>query len=174
MSNDTLLPTPERIRHAGEHYVVPKIDHDRNAKAGIVMTPIERLYNRGQITIEQRLAGDKFVKHYTLGTSPGRVTGSYGERTSSGVEAEGPPELCRTHNFGIYAKAAAIINHPPSLKALIAFAIEDCDLKTIGRIGRLNAPKCDKQASAAGLTIIENVLDRLSHYFGMHLKPPRR
>jgi hypothetical protein len=169
---DTTQPTQERVRHAGDHYVPPISTRERSAPYGRVMTPIERLHERGQITNEMRLAGEKFVKHYELGTSSSRVTGSYGERLASSSEAEGPPELCRTHNYGVYQDAVKAINRTPSVKALIAFAIEGQTLATVGRVGRITPPKSDQQANAAGVAIIEDVLDRLAVHFGMYLKKP--
>lgn len=154
MTTEALAPTPEQL--AKSVYETPRRDQTVNRIAYRRRSPLDTLWDRGEITHAMHLAAHKLDYHYR-GAQGVRV--QYGENTALNADTEFP----RTYHAQKLAEAE---NHtlPSEWQALMGMVTETETLQDIGQ--RFRRVAVEKLARAQGLTLVSCGLERLAMLWG--------
>lgn len=82
---ETIKPTPERIRHAGDTYIPPAKDQRQARDYGRVAAWHELLERKGSITSEQAMAAREIDLYWHGTNDPTGCTASYGDQRWNGT-----------------------------------------------------------------------------------------
>jgi hypothetical protein len=173
MTTDTLTPTPERQRHAGERYLAPTKTRQIDRPAGKVLSSLELMYRRDWVTPEQFQAGSQFMVYYHGATRQTGMTGSYGDQRWSGTtEGQSDTETLirpewRTYCHQKVKEAYLVIGNRRDLIALEVL-MEDGTAEKIGwRLGS----ESQRSRIRHGRKHVNSALDKLAIFYGL-LRPP--
>jgi hypothetical protein len=144
-----------------------KTDTRVDAKHDRIIPIFENMARRGQITPDERSAGEKYAALWFGARKQSGLVGAYGDQRWSGTSA-GHSSLTReewpVHCAREVARANAAIGDPNMVKLLDRIVEADATLEDIGRahMGYVSADK----AMASGATTVKFALGRLVRHFG--------
>lgn len=138
MTSDHIMPTRERIRHAGDRYVNPCIDRSTCRPYGRVSSWHEVMCNKRTITPEQAMAARELeMLCYGANRPHGACTSGYGDRAPRSTPMQHmsdnqllAPEWRATCHNRLNAARSRV--SPRSWAALMYAVANDADTKTIG------------------------------------------
>lgn len=154
MTQPALAPTPEQL--AKFTYEAPKRDQTVNRVAYRRRSPLDNLWDRGEITHPMHLAAHKLDYHHK-GSMGVRV--QYGEDSRLNTDTEYP----RTYHAQKLAEAEGE-TLPAEWTALMGMINETETLQQIGQ--RFRRVSVEKLARAQGLTLVSCGLERLALLWG--------
>lgn len=170
---DTIAPTPERLRHANAY--LPPEQSQRAARAYVkLLDPFEQLFARERLSTEQFAAAKKLQRHFW---------GQMGVDVRANDEPSGHcADVCEyptTYHAQKFADAeraiiTASVRGPLMWRGLSILLAETGTVETVGR-DVLNL-RDRETASARGYGLISQALDLLVRHWGLSCqhRPPSR
>lgn len=160
MSTDALGPPIEQLRKGT--YEPPQRDQAVNRAAYRRRSPLDTLWDRGEITYPMNRAAEKLDYHHK-GAQGVRV--QQGDDTALNADTEYP----RTYHAQKLAEAERTVL-PVEWSALLAMVEETQTLEEIGRGFR---PVSRREiARSTGLSVVSTGLERLALLWGFHSRAP--
>jgi hypothetical protein len=156
------IPTPERMRLAGDNYVIGSDPHRRVVT---ILDPFTAAFHRGQFTQKQYDAGSKFRIHYERGGIHGVLSsvsfdGCFGGKVDFSHLAKTEDQLHHRRQFFLAEKLLGM-----DTAALMRRVC--CEGWTLEKAGNSLHWKCRKQATAAATERLRHALDQLADLWGV-------
>lgn len=170
MSLDYVAPTPERLKKA-PHVERPMKDQKTKRDAWRIVSPVETMYKRGQLSEECWQAFQRFERDLDRADRVTSAVAKYGDRAATGGTPVSQlatevicPEDIKTAAVRRVEEAIGAIGHVPTIAALKTVSLKETTLEEIGR--KFGGWKNKPQATAAAVTMIQQGCYRLAVHYG--------
>jgi hypothetical protein len=177
MSLDVIAPTPERLSKA-VYVEKPAKDQKTKRDAWRIVSPVETMYKRGQLSEECWQAYQRFERDLDRADRVTSAIAKYGERAGAGGTPVSQlatevicPEDIKIAAIQRVEEAMEAIGHTPTIAALKTAILKETTLEEIGR--KFGGWRNKAQACAAAVTMIQHGCYRLAVHYGYLRKPGR-
>lgn len=165
MTTDTIAPTPERVRHAGDQYQPPAETQQVKRAYGRAVPTLDWLRNLDRITEDQFNAGDR-LRHWVAGKGqPIGLVSSYGQQRWSGTLVS--QEISKISvDWPIYCaqkvvEAEHVIANSRTWRLLMCVIAEDMTVEDAGRAVGLKRTRAGQVFRIGLQTLADGDLDKL-------------